>query len=125
RKVNPDDHLLVPGRVGRDDLPRTPVREPQSTVVPARRLAERNTLQEHLRARHQELLPIAYRPTRPPLGERLIARKQRPKPFRIDVLASRHRCWRPTLAGTSTWCARPAVDLKTCLARSPVSASLS
>jgi hypothetical protein len=52
-EVDPGDHLLAPRLVDRHHLLPAPVREPQATVMPARRLAERHTLQEHLWIRHR------------------------------------------------------------------------
>ena len=47
-----DLDLAAAGGIDRDDLLRTPVREPQPALVPARRLADHEPFQAHLRLVH-------------------------------------------------------------------------
>src|SRR5215469_4856856 len=54
--------LMVARHIDRDDLRRAPVRKPQAALVPARLLAERDPLHEHLRLRQRRLLVLKRLP---------------------------------------------------------------
>jgi hypothetical protein len=50
-------HFAVAVQVDGDDLPRSPVREPQPTVVPPRRLGHPQAIEQHARLHGVLLLP--------------------------------------------------------------------
>src|SRR5262249_43590904 len=102
----PEHDLVVALHIDRDDLRRAPVGEPQTALVPARLLAERDPLHEHVRLSHRRLLVLKRIPWLPRWHRPSAAsqEKARKKPGRRPAVPTTRRHLNPPISGRLDSC---------------------